>query len=146
MGLDNAKAKDGDTLTSKVTVTYEYEDGTTEIFFSDEYDFGENYNIVAQYKEGYTAEPLSISGYADGNDVNEKIVYTKIPEESTPEEEDVKEDEPITASTIIAIVILAVLLVGIAVAAVFILRSQKKNAGKNTPVRKNNSNNTGKRK
>ena len=49
--------------------------------------------------------------------------------------EEIEEEEPFTSKDIIPIVILVVLLVGIAVAAVLIIRNQKKNEAKGTTVR-----------
>ena len=85
------KDKEGDTLSSNVTVKYVYEDGTEieDTLINKSYEFGENYNIVSPTVDGYTAEELSISGYADGHDIEKTIKYTKNPETTAdPEEEE----------------------------------------------------------
>ena len=137
----------GDTLVSNVTVKYVYEDETEieDTLVQKSYEFGENYNIVSPTIDGYTAEELSISGYADGHDVEKTIKYTKNPEvtEIAPEEE---EEEPFTAKDAIPIIILAVLLIGIAVAAVLIVKNQKKTEGASQTVRKNPQSNNKKKK
>lgn len=140
------KDKAGDTLSSSVTVKYVYEDGS-EIegtLFSKSYEFGENYNVVSPTIDGYTADELSISGYADGHDFEKTITYTKNPETEPVVEEE--KDEPFTSKDIIPIVILVVLLAGIAVAAVLIVKNQKKTEGASQTVRKNTQTNNKKKK
>ena len=138
----NHKDKDGDTLTSVITVKFVDENGV-ELAESkvETCVFGANYNIVSPTVDGYTAEKLSVTGYADGNDETITVKYTKNPEVTTtvaPEQTDVpEEEEPFSTKDIIPIVVLIVLLVGIAVAAVLIIRAQKRNEGNNTTVRKN---------
>ena len=147
ISFDEHTDKEGDTLSSTVTVKYLYEDGTEmeDERVSKSYEFGENYNIVSPDIEGYTAEDLSISGYADGHDIEKEITYTKNPE-VTEVVEDEEEAEPFTNKDIIPIVILAVLLIGIAVAAVLIIRNQKKTEGASQTVRKNPQSNNNKKK
>ena len=121
-----------------------YEDETEAAeTFNKSYEFGEDYSVVSPTIEGYTADELSIGGYADGYDVEKTVTYTKNPEvvEETEEEE-----EPFTAKDAVPIIILVVLLVGIAVAAVLIIRSQKKAEAKGTTVRKNDPKNNKKKK
>lgn len=144
--FDDHKDKAGDTLVSNVTVKYVYEDGTEieDTLFNKSYEFGENYNIVSPTIDGYTAEELSISGYADGHDVEKTIKYTKNPEVTEVVEEEA--DEPFTAKDAVPIIILVVLLIGIAVAAVLIVRNQKKTEGASQTVRKNNQTNNKKKK
>ena len=136
----------GDTLVSNVTVKYVYEDETEieDTLVQKSYEFGENYNIVSPTIDGYTAEELSISGYADGHDVEKTIKYTKNPEVTEIAEEE--EEEPFTAKDAIPIIILAVLLIGIAVAAVLIVKNQKKTEGASQTVRKNPQSNNKKKK
>lgn len=144
--FDDHEDKAGETLVSDVTVKYVYEDDT-EIegtLVQKSYEFGENYNIVSPTIDGYTAEELSISGYADGHDVEKTIKYTKNPE--VTEEVEEEEEEPFTAKDAIPIIILVVLLVGIAVAAVLIIRNQKKTAGASQTVRKNDQSGNKKKK
>ena len=144
ISFDDHKDKEGDTLSSNVTVKYVYEDETEAAeTFNKNYEFGEDYSVVSPTIEGYTADELSIGGYADGYDVEKTVTYTKNPEvvEETEEEE-----EPFTAKDAVPIIILVVLLVGIAVAAVLIIRSQKKAEAKGTTVRKNDPKNNKKKK
>ncbi len=140
------KDKEGDTLTSTITVIFVDENGAALVESKvQSHAFGENYNIVSPTIEGYTAEKLSVTGYADGNDETITVKYTKNPEVTTtvtPEEDKPEEEEPFSTKDILPIVILVVLLAGIAIAAVLIIRSQKKNEGKSTTVRKNQPTNT----
>ena len=141
--FDAHEDKEGDTLSSSVTVKYVYEDESEAAeTFNKSYEFGEDYSIVTPTIEGYTADELSIVGYADGHDVEKTVTYTKDPEVV----EDIEEEEPFTSKDVIPIVILVVLLVGIAVAAVLIIRNQKKNEAKGTTVRKNDPKNNKKKK
>ncbi len=144
IGFADHEDKEGDTLSSSVTVKYVYEDGTevADSLFQKSYEFGENYNVVSPTIDGYTADELSISGYADGHDLEKTITYTKDPEVV----EETEEEDPFTKKDIIPIVILVVLLVVIAVAAVLIIRNQKKSEGKSTTVRKNDPKNNKKKK
>ena len=146
VSFDEHEDQAGDTLVSNVTVTYVYEDGTEieDTLVQKSYEFGENYNIVSPAIDGYTAEELSISGYADGHDVEKTIKYTKNPEVTDVAEEE--EEEPFTAKDAIPIIILGVLLIGIAVAAVLIVKNQKKTEGASQTVRKNNPANNKKKK
>jgi hypothetical protein len=135
--FDDHKDKAGDTLSTDVTVKYLYEDGTEAAeAFNKSYEFGEDYSVVSPTIDGYTADELSIGGYADGHDVEKTVTYTKNPEVTDVIEEEV--DEPFSAKDAIPIIILVVLLAGIAVAAVLIVRNQKKTEGASQTVRKNN--------
>ncbi|MBE6596243.1 MAG: hypothetical protein E7641_01095 [Ruminococcaceae bacterium] len=105
--------------------------------------YGGSYSIVSPAIEGYTADKLTVSGYLYGANREETVTYTKndVPAETTDNDENETEDE-VGPSTYVSIAIFAIVLIGIAVAAVFLIRSEKKNAGKNTTtVRKNNTQN-----
>ncbi|MBR2354116.1 MAG: leucine-rich repeat domain-containing protein [Clostridia bacterium] len=93
----------------------------------------------------------SLSQTATGNGAPQTITFTytkntPVPETpadteaapETPTDTEPQEDEGVKPSTIIAIVIMAIVLVGIGVGAFFLIRSDKKNGGKNGTVRKNN--------
>lgn len=144
--FNDAKRTESTTASATLTVKYIDSDGA-EVFdtvVKENISYGDSYSVVSPSKEGYTADKLTVSGNLYGQDKEEIVTYTKNEVvETTPVESDdvTKDDEKkVTPSTIFAIVILVVLLVAIGVFAVLFARSEKKNAAKNTTVRKNNTN------
>ena len=102
--------------------------------------FGSNYSISAPAIEGYTPKEATVSGTIYGTDVEHTVVYEKdevAPADEAEEETDAPKEKKSTTSTVIAIVIFALLLIGIAVAAVLLIRSDKKNQKNTGTVRKN---------
>lgn len=135
------------TDTTKATVTVKYVDTEgNEISeaVTQEKEYGDPYSIVSPAIEGYTADKLTVSGKLYGDNKTVTVTYTKDEVVETTEPAPV-EKEPIGPSTIIAIVVLGVVLVGIAVGAILIFRSEKKNANKTGTVRKNTSNDNNKK-
>ena len=127
--------------TASVTVNYVDENGQemSESVVKAELAYGASYSIVSPSVEGYTADKLTVTGNVFGSDVTVTVTYTEDkPVETTAPVTDVPDEkEEITPSTIVAIVIFGVVLVAIAVGAFLLMRSDKKNASKAAPARKN---------
>ena len=144
VSFEDAILTDNATGATTVTVHYVYADGTEAAESKVEtVPYGEEYSISSPEIEGYEADAEAVKGSADGAARTVTVTYDEIEvtteeaetEEAPAEEE---EDEPITATTVIAIVVMVLVLIGIAVGAFLLIRSDKKNAGKNTTtVRKN---------
>ncbi len=131
----------------KLTVTYEYEDGSQALEQHVEYlENGEPYNHLAPTIEGYTPDPSAVSGTIEGADKTEKVIYREIKvEEPTPEPEATKpaptekEDEGFTIGTAIALVVLVVVIAAIVVGGILLVRMDKKDT-KKKPAAKNSKN------
>ena len=149
IGFDKASFTDSNEALAKVTVKYVDTEGNelAPANVKENISYGDSYSIVSPAVEGYTADKLTVTGNAYGFEVEHIVTYTKdavveeAPAPTTPEE-----PEGITPSTIIAVVILGVVLVGIAVGAILLMRSEKKNAAKGQTVRKNTPDSKKKRK
>ncbi len=142
-----ADASRTESSTANATVTVKYLDTDGNELHSPEIreniPYGGSYSIVSPAIDGYTADKLTASGYLYGANREETVTYTKndVPAETTDTDTS-EEDDEVGPSTYVSIAIFAIVLIGIAVAAVLLLRSEKKNAGKNTTtVRKNNGQN-----
>ncbi len=143
--LESATRTASVTAAAALTVNFVKDGETFETKTQADIAYGDSYSIVSPSIEGYTADKLTVTGRLYGADETITVTYTKdVVEEAPVVEEEPREE--IGASTIIAIVIFAVVLVGIGVAAFLLMRSEKKNAGKGSTVRKNNNKNTTKRK
>lgn len=140
----DAKRTESDTADATVTVKFTDTEGN-ELHAPEVREaiaYGGSYSVVCPTVEGYTAETLTVTGYLYGSNEEITVKYTKndVPAETQPNEDD-KEKEEIGPSTYIAIAIFAIVLIGIGVAAFLLMRSEKKNANKNTTtVRKNQTN------
>lgn len=112
------------------------------------YSMGDIYNLVAPTVDGYTAKQQNISGTIDGTletmeivfEYEEKIVATEPPAEETGTQTDapaVNEDKGVTLGAVIALCIFGIALIGIIVAAVLLMRADKKQKQNGNTVRKN---------
>lgn len=144
VSFEDAILTDNATGASTITVHYVYADGSEAAESKSEtVPYGEDYSISSPEIEGYEADAVTVKGSADGAARTVTVTYAEIEvseEEAETEEPSVEEeeDEPVTPWTIIAIVVMVLVLIGIAVGAFLLIRSDKKNAGKNTTtVRKN---------
>ncbi len=142
----NADRTESATASAKVTVKYIDTDGNqlADTKVMENIAYGNSYSVVSPSIDGYTADQLTVAGTLYGNDKEIVVTYTKnaVVETAAADTDAVAEEEKnVTPSTIFAIVILAVVLVAIGVFAVLFIRSEKKNAAKNAPAKKNNSNN-----
>ena len=133
----DATLTDNASGSTTVTVHYVLEDGTAAAGdFVQTWEYGVEYRIPSQAIEGYTADKTMIEGRADGQPRVETVTYKKneaaadtSAETEAPEPE---EEKGVTTGTVIAVVIMVVVLAGIGVGAFLLIRSDKKNAGKNT--------------
>ncbi len=102
--------------------------------------YGKTQTFTPPTLEGYTPDPLSITATGNGADQTFTVIYKQneaapeeTPADTTPAETEAAEESGgVKPSTIIAIVIMGVVLVAIAVGAFFLIRSDKKDAKKNT--------------
>ncbi|MBQ8140736.1 MAG: leucine-rich repeat protein [Clostridia bacterium] len=139
----DASFTESSTASASVTVKYVDTDGNElcDSIVKENIEYGDSYSVVSPAVEGYTADKLTVNGYVYGENVTVTVTYTaNAVEETEPVEDTAEEDEEVNVGTIIAVVIFAVLLIGIAIAAVLLIRSDKKNAQKGTTVRKKPSN------
>lgn len=60
-----------------LTITYQYEDGTVIGNHIKAYNFGDDYSVVSDEKEGYTVDKSVVEGKMPANNVNEVVTYTK---------------------------------------------------------------------
>lgn len=125
-----------------VTVHYVYEDGTqASADFVYTWEYNVDYHIPSPEVAGYTADTLMVEGTANGTPREATVTYrvnTEAVDTSENEAEAPSEEDGVTPWTIVMIVIMVLILIGIGVGAFLLIRSDKKNAGKNTTtVRKN---------
>ena len=91
---------------------------------------GEGFAHNSPELEGYTADKLTVSGAAPGEDTEIVVTYTKIAveteelTESAPVESEEDENQP----DYVALVIMVVVLMGVGVGAYFLVKSEKKAA------------------
>ena len=131
----------------KLTVTYEYEDGSqAHEPYVETFENGEAYNHLVPTIEGYTPDRSAISGTIAGESKAEKVIYREIKEEATtPEPEATQpapaetEDEGFTVGTAIALVVLVLVIAAIVVGGIWLVRMDKKDT-KKKPAAKNNKN------
>lgn len=135
--FEKATLTDNATASTYVTVHYVFEDGSDAFpDFCWSWTFGTPYVIPSPTLEGYTPDLASVAGTIDGNSRTETVTYKKnaasaesVESETTAAPET---SEKPSVATIVAVVIMALVLVAVGVGAFFLIRSDKKNAGKNT--------------
>lgn len=150
-GVSEAKTIASASATTEITVCYKDASGN-EIHDRQvkTYNMGDTYNFVAPTVDGYTAKQQNISGTVDGTQATMEIVFeyepvvasTEPPAETPTETAPVENNEEkggITPGAIIALCIFGVALVGIIVAAVLLMRSDKKQKQNGSTVRKYNT-------
>ena len=122
-----------------MTVTYVYEDGASAYTtFEQSWTYGVDYRIPSPAIENHTADQTVVEGRADGQPRSVSVTYklNEVVADTSAETTEPVASEPEAekpgVGTVIAVVIMVLVLAGIGVGAFLLIRSDKKNAGKNT--------------
>ena len=59
----------------KLTITYQYEDGTVIRIFTNDYMEGSSYSVTSEKISGYTADAQAVRGVMGTADINETVTY-----------------------------------------------------------------------
>ena len=144
MDINSATRSENPDATTTITVKYML-DGAEVDVKTETHKYGVEYSIATPARDGYTADISAVKGVADGSDKEVVVTYSvKESEETTTPPVDTAEpddEDEAGAPAIVAVVIMGVVLVGIAVGAVLMIRSDKKQMEKGTTVRKVQNNN-----